>query len=712
MKTVVAFFFFFLTFFLHSSLEAQWVQTPGPEGGSIRAIIVTPSAIVASAVGTGIVRSTDAGATWSLINSSLRTVGSLFALGDTVYAGDTSIEYSTDAGLTWSKRSNGLIGNERIGNIITSQGDLFACSVTRSTLSNYIARVYRSTDHGATWDSVSSLPEPNGTFFMPNALLADVSGTLLINNDSTIYRSLDHGNSWIVSNNGMDNLTRLLASSLAVNGQMVAISSNAGILISSDGGKDWQIETTGTPLDLFSGACAWEGNQLIASSDTGVFLQHGTTWTEVDSTPLVQDFSSEVNPSFAGSYSMGVLYSSNQGTTWTQMDTGIYGADINDMIALGTNVIAAASSGLFRSSDDGTSWQRVSVSRGTFFTGGYNALATDGTTVLAGGGDEILRSTDGGNSWKPTASPQPGGEIQFLAISGSLAIVTSQITIAGGVLGYTYDSLYCSTNGGQTWQLASNGLPTDITYDPIAIYGDTMMAATGNLLYYSTTAGNSWSFDTLPVGNSGYITWLTRAGGRIFAYGSGLYSSSDGGRDWDTIHANNLPPYVRTLNGVGSDLITLSDTQVWLSTDRGTNWEPFGTGLTNGMSLWDIAFSNNEIFVGTVSNSVWRRPLSNLSVPVPAQPRLTVSCQNSPNPFGETTKLFYSLPEASLATIEIFDPVGRVVQNISEGYESAGRHSAELSLQNLPDGAYFVRLLAGLESSTCRILKSSAINLR
>ena len=66
--------------------------------------------------------------------------------------------------------------------------------------------------------------------------------------------------------------------------------------------------------------------------------------------------------------------------------------------------------------------------------------------------------------------------------------------------------------------------------------------------------------------------------------------------------------------------------------------------------------------------------------------------QNRPNPFGHKTAIGFSLPEASKATLTVFDPSGRVLKVI-EGQFTTGYHQVFVDREDLPaQGVLFYRL--------------------
>lgn len=101
-----------------------------------------------------------------------------------------------------------------------------------------------------------------------------------------------------------------------------------------------------------------------------------------------------------------------------------------------------------------------------------------------------------------------------------------------------------------------------------------------------------------------------------------------------------------------------------------------------------------------------------LELPVPRGTwyhRRIGSAYNRPNPFNPSTDITYSVEEASVISVQIFDLTGRLVQSYEPGFQVIGTYSVtwEGQLANglpVPSGIYFYRISAGDQSLVQRML--------
>ena len=78
--------------------------------------------------------------------------------------------------------------------------------------------------------------------------------------------------------------------------------------------------------------------------------------------------------------------------------------------------------------------------------------------------------------------------------------------------------------------------------------------------------------------------------------------------------------------------------------------------------------------------------------------------QNSPNPFGQSTIISYSLPVATNATLSVYDATGSLVETLVAGRQGPGVLQARWDARGHTDGIYFYRLQAGNLTDTRKMV--------
>jgi hypothetical protein len=111
------------------------------------------------------------------------------------------------------------------------------------------------------------------------------------------------------------------------------------------------------------------------------------------------------------------LCGSQTDAQWVQTN-GPYGGEVYSLVVSGPNLFAATYGGsVFYSTDNGTSWTEVSAGLPNATVG---ALAVSGTYLFAGtSGRGIFRSTNNGTSWTEVNSGLTDTVVHALAVSGT-----------------------------------------------------------------------------------------------------------------------------------------------------------------------------------------------------------------------------------------------------------------------------------------------------
>jgi photosystem II stability/assembly factor-like uncharacterized protein len=143
-----------------------------------------------------------------------------------------------------------------------------------------------------------------------------------------------------------------------------------------------------------------------------------------------------------------ILKTINGGQTWTEYridDPGGKMMQVKFANALKGYIVCVFDK-IIVTEDGGDTWHVTSPNRGI---GYYSISEANGVTYVSGQG-KIIKSTNGGNTWNELAnSPNDIFYIHFTNDQNGFAF--GRGNYSGGDFGYNYGSIYCTSNGGNTW---------------------------------------------------------------------------------------------------------------------------------------------------------------------------------------------------------------------------------------------------------------------
>ncbi|HEV8539062.1 MAG TPA: T9SS type A sorting domain-containing protein [Bacteroidota bacterium] len=395
-------------------------------------------------------------------------------------------------------------------------------------------------------------------------------------------------------------------------------------------------------------------------------------------------------------------------------------------IAGSTTYIGTIANGVYASTDNGNTWSpRITGLKAR----DMNGFFIDGTT-LYGNGNSIFKTTDGGDAWTGVR-----GNLKDSSAQPTLVYVNGSLLFERDYPAY---GLERSTDAGAIWTQAGGGLASYVTLGAIISSGGRLLAADVRI-YSSTDNGDTWIQEDAELTGFPSFAGLTKVGSTIYAYDLGVAKSTDEGVTWtkadsgmaayfgvagfavvgSTLFAGGGYPnavYKSTNDGaiwttaapipsfggtsqllaLGNDLFACSPNNgIFISKNLGSSWTKISAGLPNTNYYYSLAIQNGWMFAGTSGNSVWKRPLSDVtaveevSIIIPGEYALE---QNYPNPFNPITVISYSLSVNGIVTLEIGDVLGKHVATIVNEALHPGEYKVTWDASGQASGVYFYRL--------------------
>lgn len=251
------------------------------------------------------------------------------------------------------------------------------------------------------------------------------------------------------------------------------------------------------------------------------------------------------------------------------------------------NIYAGTNNGIYRSVDNGGSWQILDL-----VTSRPPIAVNEAGNVFAIKGNEIYRSIDAGESWDPVWQ----GHNYYADIK----INSSDHIIAANAFGMDGSSIDISTDNGLTW----TNKPVPFSYHEQMYLGinplNHIFIITDHGIIRSTDNGDTWiNLDNFPIlFFSRGISIAFNSSGDIFigeSFTPRLYRSTDNGDTWELVFIAST----RDIEINSNDEIFIGGEDIYRSSNNGLSWTPVNQGLlnTNIFSLCVDSFGN--VFTGT-----------------------------------------------------------------------------------------------------------------
>ena len=417
--------------------------------------------------------------------------------------------------------------------------------------------VYGSTDLGESWQFLASGITGGGSdgFYC----FASLEGVIFGGGYAGVYRSTDGGGSWLYSSGGLSNH---FVTCLAVFQGSLFAGTWGGLYRSSDGGNSWaRVDSLG---NLGISSLTVSDERLFASAEYAVHI------------------------------------TSDGGESWTTTAPEVLEPGCGPLVVRGATMILGTRYGLYKSTDNGLSWNQDSTGTACTDVPGLAPVIGDaGDTILfcRVGACGLLSSSDMGVSWQSS-----NNGLYDNSVSSIIACNDS----SGNVIflaGTRRIGMYRSSDFGRTWNQKNYG----ITCGPVtglAMVDSSLVAGVfGTGVFRTRDNGAHW--DDRTSGSRVRDPWSVIAGDSCILVGDatdGIARTTNDGNSWTSISSTSrlITSLARFTNDDGQTNI-FAGTDGWgvdVSTDDGVNWNWLDHGAINSY-IYCFAVAKSTMFVGT-----------------------------------------------------------------------------------------------------------------
>ena len=436
-----------------------------------------------------------------------------------------------------------------------------------------------------------------------------------------------------------------------------------GIYKSTDGGESWKLleEVTGDPseggvyINEYNDSEIYSvfGRETFVSKDGGI---SSDVFLDTKEHPIIPDVGVEII-TFGESESevfmaglQGVYRTYDNGKTWIESNTGFVGSEVVDLVTSldGTMYATTYNLGIFKSTDGGKNWVFASFGIKNWYGMQLATHPEDADTVFTTTNGGVYKSTNAGESWKLIGDSDlcddedAGGNCHYHGIVVEKEAPFKVLVGSGGDQ-YAKEGvgLTGSEDNGESWRNSDDGFVRDVHVSKLVIDPN------NNNVFYATTQGETEYTDKVGDGagvfkstdrgnnwtriNNGLNSLETNVlavdpnDSDVFYLGTdddGIYKSINGGENWkkliptasfgvgdiivDPQNSNNV--YMGTVDyfRLSESRGVLGDFGVYKSTDGGTTWEEFNSGLNHlGVFSLELSEENRILYAGTRAGGVY-----------------------------------------------------------------------------------------------------------
>ncbi len=618
---------------------------------------------------------------------------------------------------------------------------------------------YVTTDDGTTWSRVE-----DSTLMKIAAITQnDRTGSeYLLTSDRRLYRSTDDGGTWDSVTVEFDSTPLTIGFIGLVYDRMhqaLLTATPAAVYRSTDDGVTWDTVTSDPTNSIRQLFCSSDGVLYRAHSLSTTFRSGdaGTTWTEIGNT-LPTGFASIVAVDSASraiefDFRWFALYAYDSTTgDWIKLPFEPEAVGLVEVAADGAIAVKTASRVVRIDPDDSTVApfdQGLRSNRVTKLTMGPGRSAA---TIDANGTAMRIPNAD---TVAPVWNSLGGQPLTAVLLASDSSIWVGRSTGGG---------LFSSTDGGVTWVPRGDSLSNQTIYSIVEVGDGRVIVVNFDGVYRSSTpvigSRDTEAISWRRVDATAGTRFIRRAsdGSLLGALADGastnspwrMFNSTDGGVGWRPVGSGEFTATINdadvtatgdvvaaTSDGivywrrttpftweqvqvaapdtVAASVDALSDSTILVatsrgvvrSTDAGATWQTANDGLNLDRAAGILSIRHNrygDVLVATTADGVFRAAGPVNRVNTIANTRSALEVEVEPNPSSDHTVVRLTNSRPIEATIVIRDLLGRLRATAFVGSIAAGTHQLPIDVGALPSGNYLVSILTA-EGTASRVMR-------
>ncbi len=281
-----------------------------------------------------------------------------------------------------------------------------------------------------------------------------------------------------------------------------------------------------------------------------------------------------------------------------------------NMLAVRNNghIFAISGDSIYCSSDDGVTWIPKNIPPNPLVEGGLIGLGItmNGTLLVGSFYNGLWRSTDEGTSWTKVSDGMRNPVAFFSNDSGHVFIATS------------VDGVFRSINDGISWDKICTIPANDIVIDQ---ENRIFISGVGSTVYRSNDGGSTWLSANIGLPNpfTFVATLSVNSHNDIFLGGdAGIFRSLDNGDHWSpTNYGLSIYSTGKLLFDSSGIIYCLSGRTIYCSSDNGDSWTQIGRGVLGEEVRAILVLGGNRLLACTNSGHVYRRDEILTTAPMP-----------------------------------------------------------------------------------------------